>query len=146
MWMAVEHNQCLAPKLRPHDHPRVTQHIGYRCLAPKPRLSHCGSNFLVNAIVHEKPLVELSKSWHNCPWQYFWSFNRGIIILFIFTAPRCVFTPASQDTSHIRNCWHIFSGGPWLQFTNTNIRGSDQICPFSFEDVLLACGLRPHYF
>ena len=58
------------------------------------KIWHRGSNFaLVYAIVHENPQMDIRESWHNCPWQYFRSFDRGIIILSVFMAPDRVVIP-----------------------------------------------------
>ena len=62
---------------------------------------HRGSNFaLVYAIVHENPWMDIRESWRNCPWQYFRSFDRGIIILSVFMAPDRVVLHASRNKSH----------------------------------------------
>ena len=59
---------------------------------------YCGSNFdLVYAIVHEKSRTDIRESWQSCQWQYFRSFDRGIVILSVFMAPDRVVLPASRN-------------------------------------------------
>ena len=97
---------------------------------------HCGSNFiLVYTIVHEKSRTDIRESWPNFPWQYFRSFDRGIVILSVFMAPYCVVLSASRNKSH----WKLltcFAGVGGLSFREHK-RRNGQICPFSFEDVIL---------
>ena len=62
---------------------------------------HRGSNFvLVYAIVHEKSGMHIRESWPSCPWQYFRSFDRGIVILSVFMAPHRVVLPTSRNKCH----------------------------------------------
>ena len=68
-----------------------------------------GSNFaLVYTTMHEKPQMEILESCHNCPWQYFQSFDHRIVIVFVFMAPERVVLPASQNKWH-QSCWHDVS-------------------------------------
>ena len=99
---------------------------------------HCGSNFvLVYAIVHEKSRTDIRESWPSCPWQYFLSFDRGIVILSVFMAPDRVVLPASQNKSH-RKLLTCFSGRAALGLSfREHKRRNGQICPFSFEDIIL---------
>ena len=79
------------------------------------KIWHCGSNFaLVYAIVLEKPQMNIRETWHNCPWQYFRSFDHGIVILLVFMAPDRVVLPASRSKSHrkLLTCF-LGAGGPW---------------------------------
>ena len=99
---------------------------------------YCGSNFvLVYAIVHEKSRTDIRESWSSCPWQYFRSFDRGIVILSVFMAPDRVVLPASRNKSH-RKLLTSFSGPAALalSFCEHN-RRNGKICPFSFEDIIL---------
>ena len=110
------------------------------------KIWHCGSNFaLVYAIVHEKPRMNIRKTWHNSPWQYFRSFDHRIVILSVFMAPDRVVLPASQNkvTSEV-----VFSGRAGLGLLcRERKRRNDQICPLSSEDnVLSTRGSRPRYF
>ena len=86
---------------------------------------------LRDAIVHEKPRMNIRETWHNCPWQYFRCFDRGIVILSVFMAPDCVVLPASRNKSHqkLLTCFHG-AGGLGLSFRERK-RRNDQICPFS---------------
>ena len=56
----------------------------------------------------------IRESWHNCPWQYFRSFDSGIVILSVFMAPDRVVLPASRNKSHrkLLTCF-LGAGGPW---------------------------------
>ena len=75
------------------------------------KIWHRGSNFAsVYAIVHENPRMDIRESWRNCPWQYFRSFDRGIIILSVFMAPDRVVLHASRNKSH-REVVDMFSRG-----------------------------------
>ena len=85
------------------------------------KIIHCGSNFaLVYAIVHEKPRMNIRETWHNWPWQYFRSFDHGIVILSVFMAPDRVVLPASRNKSHrkLLTCF-LGAGGPWLVISRT---------------------------
>ena len=86
------------------------------------KIWHRGSNFaLVYAIVHENPQMDIRESWRNCPWQYFRSFDRGIIILSVFMAPNRVVLPASRNKSH-REVVDMFSRGRRdCHFANTSV-------------------------
>ena len=96
----------------------------------------CGSNFvLVYAIVHEKSRTDIRESWPSCPWQYFRSFDRGIVILSVFMAPDHVVLPASRNKSHLK-LLTCFSGWAALSFRKHK-RRNDQICPCSFGDIIL---------
>ena len=64
---------------------------------------------LVYAIVHEKSPMDIRESWQSCPWQYFRSFDRWIVILSVFMAPDRVVLPASRNKSH-RKLLTCFSG------------------------------------
>ena len=76
---------------------------------------------MVYAIVHENPRMDIRESWRNCPWQYFWSFDRGIIILSVFMAPDRVVLHASRNKSH-REVVDMFSrGGRDCHFANTSV-------------------------
>ena len=99
----------------------------------------CGSNFvLVYAIVHEKSRMDIRESWTSCPWQYLRSFDRGIVILSVFMAPDRVVLPASWNKSH-RKLLTCFSGGTAFGLSfREHKRRNDQICPFSFEDIILS--------
>ena len=111
------------------------------------KIIHCGSNFaLVYAIVHEKPRMNIRETWHNCPWQYFRSFDRGIGILSVSMAPD-PFVDLHRGTSPIGSCWHVFSGRTALGLSFRECkRRTAQICPFSSEDnVSLTRGSRPRY-
>ena len=72
------------------------------------------------AIVHEKPRMDIRESWHNCPLQYFRSFDRGIGILSVFMAPDLVVLPASRYKSHwkLLTCF-LGAGGPWPVISRT---------------------------
>ena len=50
--------------------------------------------------------------------------------------------------SHIRSCWHVFSGRAALGLSFRERKGrNDQICPFSSKDnILLTCESRLRYF
>ena len=99
---------------------------------------HCGSNYvLVYAIVHEKSRTDIRESWQSCPWQYFRSFDCGIVILFVFVAPDRVVLPASRNKSH-QKLLTCFSGRTalCLSFREHKLRNG-QSCPFSFEDIIL---------
>ena len=62
----------------------MRQHLHAFQASAISKILHRGSNFaLVNVIVHEKPQMEICKSWHNCPWQYFRSFDCVVLIIFI---------------------------------------------------------------
>ena len=77
---------------------------------------HCGSNFvLVFAILHEKSRTDIRESWPSCPWQYFLSFDCGIVILSVFYLHR--------GTSLIGSCWYVSRGGRPLacHFANTSV-------------------------
>ena len=89
---------------------------------------HCGSNFvLVYANVHEKSGTDIRESWPSCPWQYFRSFDRGIVVL-----------PASRNKSH-RKLLTCFSGRAALGLSfREHKRRNGQICPFSFGDIILS--------
>ena len=79
------------------------------------KILHCGSHFaLVYAIVHEKPRMDIRESWHNCPWQYFRSFDCRIVILSVFIAPDHGVLPASRNKSHrkLLTCF-LGAGSPW---------------------------------
>ena len=99
---------------------------------------HCGSNcILVYAIVHEKSPTDNRESYQSCPWQYFWSFQRRIVILFVFVAPDRVVLPASRNKSH-RKLLTCFSGLAALGLSfREHKRRNGQICPFSFKDIIL---------
>ena len=99
---------------------------------------HCGSNFvLVYAIVHEKSRTDIRESWPSCPWQYFRSFDRGIVVLSIFMAPDRVVLPASRNKSH-RKLLTCFSGRAALGLSfREHKRRNGQICLFSFEHNIL---------
>ena len=99
---------------------------------------HCGSNFvLVYTIVHEKSLTDICESWQSCPWQYFRSFDRGIVILSVFMAPDRVVLPTSRNKSH-RKLLTCFSGRAALGLSfRVHKHRKGQICPFSFEDIIL---------
>ena len=91
------------------------------------KIWHRGSNFaLVYAIMHENPRMDIRESWRNCPWQYFRSFDRGIIILSVFMAPDRVVlhasrNHASRNKSH-REVVDMFSrGGRDCHFANTSV-------------------------
>ena len=94
---------------------------------------HCGSNFvLVYAMVHEKSRTEICESWQSCPWQYFRSFDRGIVILSVLMAPGRVVLPASWNKSH-RKLLTCFSRRAALGLSfRGHRRRNGQICPFSF--------------
>ena len=79
------------------------------------KIWHCGSHFaLVYAIVHEKPRMDIRESWHNCPWQYFQSCDRRIVILSVFMSPDCVVLPASRNKAHRKLLTSFLgAGGPW---------------------------------
>ena len=102
------------------------------------KVRHCGSNFvLVYAIVHEKSWTDIRESWPNCPWQHFLSFDRGIVIFSVFMAPDRVVLPASRNKSH-RKLLTCFSERVALGLSfPEHKRRNGQICPFSFEDILL---------
>ena len=112
------------------------------------KIWYCGSHFaLVYATVYEKPQMDIRESWHNFPWQYFRTFDCGIVILTVLMALDRVVLPASRNKSH-RKLLTCFLGqvALGLSFCKRE-RRNGQICPFSFEDnVLLTCGSRPHYF
>ena len=99
---------------------------------------HCGSNcVLVYAIVHEKSRTDIRESWQSCPWQCLRSFDHGIVILFVFVAPDGVVLPASRNKSH-RKLLTCFSGRAALGLSfREHKRRNGQICPFSFEDIIL---------
>ena len=99
---------------------------------------HCGSNFvLVYAIVHEKSRTDISESWPSRPWQYFRSFDCGIVILSVFMAPDRVVLPASRNKSH-RKLLTCFSGRVALGLSfREHKRRNGQICSFSFGDIIL---------
>ena len=98
---------------------------------------YCGHNFvLVYAIVHEKLRTEIRESWQSCQWQYFRSFDHGIVILSVLMAPDRVVLPVSRHKSH----WKLltcFSGRAALGLSfRGHKRRNGQICPFSFEDII----------
>ena len=97
---------------------------------------HCGSNFvLVYAIVHEKSRMDIRESWLSCPWQYFRSFDRGIVTLSVFMAALFYL---HRGTSIIGSCWHVSRGRAALGLSfREHKRRNGQICPFSFEDTIL---------
>ena len=99
---------------------------------------HRGSNFvLVYVIVHEKSRTDIRKSWQSCPWQHFWSFDRGIVSLSVFMAPDCIDLPALRNKSH-RKLLTCFSGRAALGLSlREHKRRNCQICPCSFEDIIL---------
>ena len=99
---------------------------------------HCGSNFLlVYAIMHEKSRTNIRENWPSYPWQYFRSFDCGIVILSVFMAPNRVVLPASRNKFH-RKLLTCFSGRAALGLSfREHKRRNGQICPFSFEDILL---------
>ena len=99
---------------------------------------YCGSNFVVvYAIVHEKSQTDIRESWRSCPWHYFRSFDHMIIILPVFMAPDHVVLPASRNKSH-RKLLTCFSGRATLGLSfHGHKRRNGQICPFSFEDIIL---------
>ena len=101
---------------------------------------HCGSNFvLVYAIVYGKSRTEIRESWQSCPWQYFLSFDRRIVILSVLMAPDRVVLPVSRnfDKSH-RKLLTYFSGRAALGLSfRGHKRRNCQICPFSYEDIIL---------
>ena len=98
---------------------------------------HRGSNFvLVYAIVHEKSRTDIRESWPSCQWQYFRSFDCGIVILSVFMAPDRVVLTASRNTSH-RKLLTFFSGAALgLSFREHKCRNG-QISPFRFEIIIL---------
>ena len=64
--------------------------------------------------MHEKLGMDIRESWHNCPWQYFRSFDRGIVILSVFMAPDRSVLPASRNKSHRKSLTYVFGAGiPW---------------------------------
>ena len=80
---------------------------------------------------------DIRESWQSCPWQYFQSFGRGIVILFVFLAPDRVVLPASWNKSH-RKLFTCFSGRAALGLSfREHKRRNGQICPFNFEDIIL---------
>ena len=99
---------------------------------------HCGSNFVpVYAIVHKKSRTDIRESWQSCPWQYFWSFDHAIVSLSVFMVPDRVVLPTSRNRSH-RNLLTCFSGRAALGLSfREHKRRNGQICPFSFEDIIL---------
>ena len=100
---------------------------------------HCGSYFvLVYAIVHDKSRTDIRESWPSCQWQYFRSFDRGIVILSVFMAPDRVVLSESRNKSH-RKLLTFFSGagGPWPVIVREHKRRNGQICPFRFEIIIL---------
>ena len=100
---------------------------------------HCGSNFvLVYAIVHEKSRTDIRESWISCPWQYFRSFDRGIVILSVFMAPHRVVLLSSRNKSH-QKLFTRFSGRAALGLSfREHKHRNGQICPFSFENIVLS--------
>ena len=99
---------------------------------------HCGSNSVpVYAIVHGISRMDIRESWQSCPWQYFRSFDRGIVILSVFMAHDHIVLPASRNKSHrkLLTCfsWRAALG---LSFRDHK-RRNGQICPFRFEDIIL---------
>ena len=65
--------------------------------------------------------MDIHESWRNCPWQYFRSFDREIIILSVFMAPDRVVLHASRNKSH-REVVDMFSrGGRDCHFANTSV-------------------------
>ena len=82
-------------------------------------------------------IIGLHESWPSCPWQYFPSFDRGIIILSVFMAPDRVVLPASRNKSH-RKLLTCFSGRAVLGLSFRELkRRNGHICLFSFEDIIL---------
>ena len=100
---------------------------------------HCGSNFvLVYAIVHEKSRTDIRESYQSCPWRYFRSFDRRSIILSVFMAPDRIVLPASRNKSH-RKLLTCFSWRAPLGLSfREHKRRNDQICLFSFKDIILS--------
>ena len=103
---------------------------------------HCGSNFvLVYAIVHEKSRTDIRESWPSCPWQYFRSFDRGIVILDLYSwLPTALFYLhcAEQASSEVVGLLTFFSRRADLGLSfREHKRRNGQICPFSFEDIIL---------
>ena len=75
------------------------------------KIWHSGSHFaLVYATAHEKPQLEIRESWHNCKWQYFQSFDRGIVILSVFMALHRVVLPAMVPTGSDESKLRTFQG------------------------------------
>ena len=102
---------------------------------------------MVYAIVHENPQMDIRESWHNCPWQYFRSFDRGIIILSVFMAPDRVVLPASRNKSHrkLLTCF-LGAGGHCIGLSfREHMRRNGDICPFSCSAVQLRrqCFINP---
>ena len=87
------------------------------------KIWHCGSHFaLVYVIVHEKPRMDFRESWHNCPWQYFRSFDRGIVIMSVFLAPDRVVLPAFIAEQVTLEVVDMFLGaGPWPVISQTRV-------------------------
>ena len=109
---------------------------------------HCGSNFvLVCAIVHEKSRTDIRESWPSCPWQYFRSFDRGIVILSVFMAPDHVVLPASRNKSH-RKLLTCFSGrgALGLSFREHKRRNGQILSVQLWRHYFINRGSRPRYF
>ena len=75
----------------------------------------------VGATVHDNIFEVLIAGSLSCPWQYFRSFDRGIVILSVFMAPARVVLHASRNKSH-REVVDMFSrGGRHCHFANTSV-------------------------
>ena len=86
---------------------------------------------------HEKSRTDIRESWPSCPWQYFRSFDHGIVILSVFMAPDRVVLPASRNKSH-RKLLTCFSGQAALGLSfHEHKHRNGLFYPFSFEDIIL---------
>ena len=61
-----------------HPQHRVPMVLG---VFPLENSTHRSNFTLVYWIVHERPSMEFHENHHNCPWQYFRSFDRGLVVL-----------------------------------------------------------------
>ena len=82
-----------------------------------------------NAIVLEKPQMEICESWHNCLCQYFQSFDCEIIILFVFMASKYIILLESQKKSYRKLTYFLWRPLPVISQAQTycqisNIRES----------------------
>ena len=102
------------------------------------KIWHCGSNFvLVHAIVHEKSqtdIREVDKAVHD---NIFEVLIAGSLLYLYSWLPTALFY-LHRETSIIGSCWHVSRGAATLglSFREHKCRNG-QICPFSFEDIIL---------
>ena len=83
---------------------------------------------------HERTFAKVDKTVHD---SIFEGFDRGIVILSVFMVPDRIVLPASRNKSH-RKLLTCFSWRAPLGLSfREHKRRNDQICPFSFKDIIL---------